>query len=196
MSYALFEQEIERLDETLRSAVIHLLYRSHGEKKSGFRYAKKAISRLFLAVIAIGVLWHRPSAALGMVGTILVSDGGMAEDVTGLGRRVVRENDGQNSKTTAVKTVTLPGGAEMRFRWCPAGVSIKGDTCVAMTNGFWIGETEVTQRQWDSMMDENLSYFNGNANLPVEGVSWDDGQAFIEKVKKLTGLNVSLPTEV
>ena len=134
----------------------------------GFRSTNRAISRLFLAVIAIGVLWQRPSVALG---------------------------EAEDSKTTVVKTVTLPGEVEMRFRWCPAGVLINGDTCVAMTNGFWIGETEVTQRQWDSMMDENLSYFKGNANLPVEGVSWDDCQAFIRKVKKLTGLDVSLPTE-
>lgn len=62
---------------------------------------------------------------------------------------------------------------------------------------FYIGKTEVTQGLWNSVMDNNPSEFagDGTTNLPVENVSWDDCQTFIEKLNILTGRDFSLPTE-
>lgn len=59
---------------------------------------------------------------------------------------------------------------------------------------FMIGETEVTQALWTAVMGSNPSHFHG-ANKPVEKVSWNDCQLFIEKLNKLTGKCFRLPTE-
>ena len=40
----------------------------------------------------------------------------------------------------------------------------------------------------------NLSYFNGCDNCPVDNVSWDDVQDFIEKLNKVSGEKYRLPT--
>ena len=61
-------------------------------------------------------------------------------------------------------------------------------------NTFYIGKTEVTQALWQAVMGSNPSKFKG-ADLPVERVSWDDCQEFIQKLNSLTGRNFRLPTE-
>lgn len=61
-------------------------------------------------------------------------------------------------------------------------------------SSFLIGKTEVTQALWEAVMGENPSRIKG-AELPVEQVSWDDCQAFIEKLNALTGQKFRLPTE-
>ena len=76
---------------------------------------------------------------------------------------------------------------------------------------FYIGQTEVTQELWFAVMGFNPSYFNSTGNpdyesshefdygtnlqRPVEHVSWDDCQVFINKLNQLTGKNFRLPTE-
>ncbi len=59
---------------------------------------------------------------------------------------------------------------------------------------YLIGETEVTQELWKSVMGDNPSYFKGAKN-PVEMVSWDDCKIFIKKLNALTGQQFRLPTE-
>jgi len=55
---------------------------------------------------------------------------------------------------------------------------------------FWMSKTEITQAQWDVVMDDNPSRFKG-ANNPVEHVTWHDTQAFMRKL----GQGIRLPTE-
>ena len=59
---------------------------------------------------------------------------------------------------------------------------------------YWIGKTEVTQQLWQAVMGSNPSYFKG-AELPVEQVSWNDCQQFIQRLNSLTGRQFRLPTE-
>ena len=64
---------------------------------------------------------------------------------------------------------------------------------------FRMGKYEVTQAQWEAVMGENPSEFKG-ANHPVENVSWDDCQAFLEKLNahpaaRASGLVFRLPTD-
>lgn len=60
---------------------------------------------------------------------------------------------------------------------------------------YYIGETQVTQVLWKALMGNNPSRFKGDDNLPVERVSWDDAQVFVEKLKGKTGKVFRLPTE-
>jgi formylglycine-generating enzyme required for sulfatase activity len=66
---------------------------------------------------------------------------------------------------------------------------------VMIREGFYMGRYEVTQAQWQSVMDNNPSYFKGENN-PVEQVSWDDAVAFINKLNEMNdGYKYRLPTE-
>ncbi|MEO0444953.1 MAG: formylglycine-generating enzyme family protein [Verrucomicrobiota bacterium] len=49
---------------------------------------------------------------------------------------------------------------------------------VRIRNGFWFGETAITQRQWSVVMGDNPSKFKGE-DRPVERVSWEDLQGYI-----------------
>ena len=64
---------------------------------------------------------------------------------------------------------------------------------------FSIGETEVTQALWEAVMGSNPSKHVG-ADLPVESVSWNDAQLFVNKLNRafadqLDGKVFRLPTE-
>jgi len=64
------------------------------------------------------------------------------------------------------KVITLDARTTMAFRWCPAGEFTMGSPAeeprrkvdekqhrVKIMKGYWMGETEVTQGQWKSLMD-------------------------------------------
>ena len=59
---------------------------------------------------------------------------------------------------------------------------------------YYIGRTEVTQQLWTAVMGYNNSYFKGKYR-PVETIDYDEVQAFIIKLNKLTGINFRLLTE-
>lgn len=61
-------------------------------------------------------------------------------------------------------------------------------------SSYYIGKTEVTQALWQAVMGSNPSRLEGS-DLPVECVSWNDCQEFIQKLNRLTGRNFRLPTE-
>ena len=72
--------------------------------------------------------------------------------------------------------------------WSPA-------TQQVTLNSYKICRFEVTQQLWLDVMGSNPSNFTGNLQRPVENVSWDDCQTFINKLKQLTNKNYRLPTE-
>lgn len=59
---------------------------------------------------------------------------------------------------------------------------------------FFIGKYEVTQEEWEAVMDGNPSSHK-SAKLPVEFVNWYDSQEFIRKLNQMTGKHFRLPTE-
>jgi formylglycine-generating enzyme required for sulfatase activity len=65
----------------------------------------------------------------------------------------------------------------------------------------YLGEFEITQAEWKSVMGSNPSAHQGgpfrDANrMPVEQVSWDDAQVFLKKLnEKVQGAGFRLPTE-
>ncbi|MDR0714235.1 MAG: formylglycine-generating enzyme family protein [Bacteroidales bacterium] len=61
-------------------------------------------------------------------------------------------------------------------------------------NDFYIGKYEITQAQWQSVTGNNPSLFKGERS-PVERVTWEEVQEFIEKLNGKTGKKYRLPTE-
>ena len=61
---------------------------------------------------------------------------------------------------------------------------------------YYIGQTEVTQHLWKAVMgDENNPSATKGNNLPITNISWDEAQAFVERLSELTGMRFRLPTE-
>ncbi len=122
----------------------------------------------------------------------------------------------------------------LRFRYVPAGTFRMGSPesekgrdgweklhAVTLTRGFWIGETEVTQEQFERFVaatgyrteaekegwslawtgsewgrKEGVSWRrSGGAEHPVVHVSWNDAQAFCAWASRETGVEIHLPTE-
>ncbi len=75
------------------------------------------------------------------------------------------------------------------------------DDCVphnVTLSDFYIGQFEVPQGLWEEIMGSNPSAYQPAENrdsLPVENVSFEDIQLFINRLNAKTGKNFSLPTE-
>ncbi len=66
---------------------------------------------------------------------------------------------------------------------------------VCIEKPFYIGESEITQKQWEDIMGNNPSKFKG-FHRPVERVSWNDTQEFIKKLNAQEETTLfRLPTE-
>jgi formylglycine-generating enzyme required for sulfatase activity len=64
-----------------------------------------------------------------------------------------------------------------------------------LREGYWLFETPVTQGLYESVLGKNPSEFH-SPDRPVENVSWEQAQAFIEALnRKLPGLALRLPSE-
>ena len=62
-------------------------------------------------------------------------------------------------------------------------------------DSYFIGVTEVSQRLWETIMNNNPSKSSVGNSYPVDNVSWDDCQSFITELNNVTGLQFRLPTE-
>ena len=88
------------------------------------------------------------------------------------------------------RMVLIINQVEYPFRWCPPGEfdrkSLSGNDpehVVKISRGFWMLETEVTQRMWKSFMNSNPSGLIGiSTERPVESVSWADCQDYIAQL--------------
>jgi formylglycine-generating enzyme required for sulfatase activity len=79
-----------------------------------------------------------------------------------------------------------------------ANVSEKPQHRVQITKPFYLGKYLVTQEQWQTVMGNNPSSYKSPKN-PVEHVSWDDCQQFLDKLNAKSGPGGSkfqLPSEV
>jgi len=76
-----------------------------------------------------------------------------------------------------------------------AGKAVVRPVHAESVGSFNIGKYEVTQAQWKAIMGNNPSGFSGCDNCPVENVTWNDVQVFIEKLNMQSKKNYRLPTE-
>lgn len=141
------------------------------------------------------------TVASGLVAVILLGAGVLSAQTQepNPGNRVFTVNH------IPLKLVFVKGG-EMQL----GCVESRDDSCKAREipahtvtlSDFYIGETEVTQEQWMAVMghDNNPSYQKGNL-LPVERVSWDECQRFVNRLNKTfaselpEGYRFALPSE-
>ncbi|MGA2230279.1 MAG: formylglycine-generating enzyme family protein [Tepidisphaeraceae bacterium] len=118
---------------------------------------------------------------------------------------VVNESPTTSPSARETMTVDLGGGVSMDMVLIPAGSftmgSDKGEDNekpvhkVTLTRPFYMGKYSVTQAQWQAVMGDNPSQFKGPTN-PVEEVSWEDCQEFLQALaKKVPGKVFELPTE-
>jgi formylglycine-generating enzyme required for sulfatase activity len=96
----------------------------------------------------------------------------------------------------------------MRFVYIPPGRFVMGSPTdeigrdefeiqheVVISRGFYLQATEVTQAQWQSVMQINPSEYKGD-DLPIHNVSWIDGKKFIKRLNQLEGdTKYRLPSE-
>jgi formylglycine-generating enzyme required for sulfatase activity len=106
-----------------------------------------------------------------------------------------------NPKAEVIKALT----SAQNFARIPAGEFEMGTEAhgenndvphkVKITIPFEMAKYEVTQLQWEAVVGENPSVNKGE-NLPVENVSWEDAQEFIDALNELKdGYIYRLPTE-
>lgn len=114
-------------------------------------------------------------------------------------------------------------GVEYAFCWCPAGTFQMGapedelgfgaeetQHEVKISKGFWMLQTEVTQKMYTSIIGKNPSYFGVKGfgkekgsvrdreetdNFPVDRVSYTEVKEFLAKLSKICSVTFALPTE-
>ena len=105
-------------------------------------------------------------------------------------------------------TLELGQGVKMDCVLLPAGKFMMGSLTtesghkknegpyheVTLTKPFYMGVTEVTQRQFEVIMGKNRSHRKGEKH-PVEFHSWNRAVKFCEQLSAKTGKKVRLPTE-
>jgi len=111
----------------------------------------------------------------------------------------------EKSKAISATGKTYTNSIGMEFVLIPSGTFKMGSSngesdekpihSVTISEAFYMGKYEVTQKEWKAVMGDNPSSFKGD-KLPVEQVSWNDIQEFIKKLnQKEGGTKYRLPTE-
>lgn len=97
---------------------------------------------------------------------------------------------------TGMELVFVKGGCYQMGDTFGDGFSYEKPVHEVCVDDFYIGKYEVTQGQWKAIMGNNPSSFKDcGDNCPVESVSWNDIQDFINKLNQKTGKSYKLPTE-
>jgi formylglycine-generating enzyme required for sulfatase activity len=104
--------------------------------------------------------------------------------------------------------VTLPDGRPMGLQWIGPGTFTMGQASagitpqhlVTLTHGFYMGQFEVTQAQWQAVMGTtpwvDQSYAVSDPNAPATHVIWEDATAFVHQLNVAAGDSLyRLPTE-
>ena len=105
---------------------------------------------------------------------------------------VVKVNDTLSINMMCVEGGTFQMGATPEMD--PDALAHEAPVHSVTLSDYYIGQIEVTQALWKTVMGTNPSTVKDN-NRPVNNVSWEDCQVFIEKLNQTTGYSFRLPTE-
>jgi formylglycine-generating enzyme required for sulfatase activity len=140
----------------------------------------------------------RTLSGFAIVLTIMLSTFG-AVVVQGQGGETPKTNTPPafRPKNPGIELVRIPPGSFMMGSSTSGEANEKPAHQVTINYSFYMGKYEVTQAQWQSVMGNNPSHFKDcGGNCPVEQVSWDDAQSFINKLNESNdGFRYRLPTE-
>ncbi len=111
------------------------------------------------------------------------------------GRRIYR------ARSVSAEPVDRPP----KLLWIPAGTFVMGtpdsevdrgwegpQTEVTLTQGFWMGQHEVTQKEYEAVQGPHKSNWTGD-NLPVETVTWHDAVDYCSQLTELERTAGRLP---
>ncbi|MFI3262547.1 MAG: SUMF1/EgtB/PvdO family nonheme iron enzyme [Rikenellaceae bacterium] len=125
----------------------------------------------------------------------------------------------QDELGETTKSIDLGNGVKMVFRKIPAGQFVMGnnkygkesapETKVKIQDSFWMGEIEVTNEQYNTLVPEHDSrymaqlwkdhtgpgYVANDPKQPVIRISYNQAVEFANMLSEKTGLNIKLPTE-
>jgi Uncharacterized conserved protein len=90
-----------------------------------------------------------------------------------------------------LETVVIPGGT---FLMGSSEVTHEGPEHEVTVSSFLMGRYPVTQAQYQAIMGNNPSYFNGD-NRPVENVSWHEAMEFCDRLSQKLDQHYTLPSE-
>jgi formylglycine-generating enzyme required for sulfatase activity/lysophospholipase L1-like esterase len=154
------------------------------------------------------VLW------LGLCGCLLGADTpeGLKSGMPGAEVKKAQQEWARHLGQPVTKRVQVLHGVEMELSLVPPGELVMGSPEaenkdngaelpheVALSKPWYAGVHEVTQAQWEAVMGGNPARFKKDGAektaFPVENVSHNDCQLFVEKLRALTGLPFRLPTE-
>ncbi|KAB2824804.1 formylglycine-generating enzyme family protein [Aliivibrio finisterrensis] len=90
--------------------------------------------------------------------------------------------------------VYVEGGIYVMGSDSPSATKAEKPAHLVSVNDFYISKFEVTQELFESVMGSSLSYFQ-SPDIPVNNLSWQQANYFIEKLNQLTGETYRLPTE-
>lgn len=135
----------------------------------------------------VGASVHRPTPSEG---TTYVPDKSRVPDVPS-------SPISWTDSFTGMKFMKIPAGCyEMGSPTSEQGREESETQHEVCVDDFYLGKYEVTQGQWEAVMDVNRSRFKKGDNYPVDKVSWDDAQQFFRKMnKRRGGAQFRLPTE-
>lgn len=98
--------------------------------------------------------------------------------------------------TTGMEFVLVKGGCYQMGNTFEDGYINEKPVHEVCVDDYYIGKFAVTQGQWKAVMGDNPSFYSScGDNCPVESVSWDDAQDYIDKLSAQTGKKYHLPTE-
>lgn len=82
------------------------------------------------------------------------------------------------------REMSLAAAQSRNDTWASSSIPGEGPSHrVSITRPFYLGRNEVTQAQWKAVTGDSPSQFAG-AEHPVDSVSWNDAQEFLEKLNK------------
>ena len=103
---------------------------------------------------------------------------------------------GLTDPTTGMAFVPVRGGCFQMGDTFGKGYPDEKPVHQACVSDFAIGRYSVTQGEWKQVMGNNPSKFSScGDDCPVEQVSWEDAQSFIQRLNSRSGKEYRLPTE-
>lgn len=144
----------------------------------------------------------------------------MLGEIAGTPRKSARIGGGATSRSTAGQDFTEDTwGINMKMIWVEGGEFLMGCTSEqsgceddeknvrrVTVDGFYIGQFEVTQSQWEKVIGTSIyqqrnkanssySLYGTGADYPMYYVSWEEAMEFCRLLSNKTGKTYTLPTE-